>query len=248
MCLAVFSWQPQSQYPLTVVANRDEFRARPTQAMHWWSNEILAGKDLQAGGTWLGLNRQNKFALLTNIRPGYIGMKRELSRGELVTKFLSSECSIETFHESITPKINDYAGFNLLLCDGKRLFWFSSTNPSGRFLNPGIYGLSNDALDTPWPKLNEAKQQLHDQLPKVQNTLTAHSVLCSTEPAPKEQLPNTGVPIEWEAKLSSQCILGEEYGTRCRSHIVQDATGLTRVCEQQIDLNGNITHTNQWAF
>lgn len=248
MCLAVLSWQPNSEFPLTVVANRDEFRARPTQAMHWWKNGILAGKDLQAGGTWLGVNQSRRFALLTNIRPGYIGVKAERSRGELVTQFLTQDVSIEHFQKSIQPKIAHYAGFNLLLGDGERLFWFSSDHPDGKFLAPGIYGLSNDALNTGWPKLDLAKQQLSEQLESVQHTLTQHTVLQSTAQASSHRLPNTGLSPEWEAMLSAQCILGESYGTRSRSHIVQNKLGELRICEQQINSQGHITASAQWVI
>jgi len=161
MCLAVFSWQPGSAVPLNLVANRDEFRQRPTQAMHWWPDRtLLAGKDLQAGGTWLGFNRRGYFALLTNIRPGFIGASSAFSRGDLVRDFLQGCASIEAYHRAILPRLNDYGGFNLVLGDARRLFYFSSIHPSGQWLAPGIHGLSNDSLNTPWPKTVLAKQQM----------------------------------------------------------------------------------------
>lgn len=248
MCLAVIAWYPNTDIPLTVVANRDEFRARPTQAMHWWPEEILAGKDLQAGGTWLGFNKRQRFALLTNIRPGYIGVTRPKSRGDLVTQFLTTDLGIAEFQKQVVSTIDQYAGFNLILGDGEQLFWFSSDVPEGKPLTPGIYGLSNDSLNTHWPKVSLAKQQLEQQLALVQNTLTDHSVLQSTCVAKPELLPETGLSPEWEAMLSAQCIAGEQYGTRCRSHFTQTKQGEFWVCEQQVNQQGVITDSMQWRF
>ncbi|MFQ3230625.1 NRDE family protein [Reinekea sp.] len=248
MCLAVIAWYPDTETPLTVVANRDEFRARPTQAMHWWPENILAGKDLQAGGTWLGFNKQQRFALLTNIRPGYIGVTRPKSRGDLVTQFLTSELGIAEFQNKVATCIDQYAGFNLILGDGKQLFWLSSNEPEGKQLSPGIYGLSNDALDTAWPKVTLAKQQLNLQLSLVQSSLTEHKVLQSTDLAKPELLPDTGLSPEWESMLSAQCIAGEQYGTRCRSHFVQNMQGEFWVCEEQINQQGMVTDSEQWRF
>ena len=249
MCLAVLEWSPESDFPLIAVANRDEFRARPTAPMRWWENAtILAGQDLEAGGTWLGLNKQRKFALLTNIRPGFVGVKGELSRGQLVSDYLSSNQTIETYHQTIAKNIDRYAGFNLILSDGERLFWFSSTNSRGTWLKPGIHALSNDSLNTPWPKLLMAKQQIAEQRHLLISTLTKHTILQSPIRAKNEELPDTGVPIEWEQKLSAQTIDGTDYGTRCRSHIVIRRQNQVQVAEQQIDENGNIVATQQFAF
>jgi uncharacterized protein with NRDE domain len=214
--------------------------------MHWWPEDILAGKDLQAGGTWLGVNRKKRFALLTNIRPGYVGVVGKKSRGDLITQYLTSNLDMESFQQSVEAELSEYAGFNLLLSDGKQLCWFSSTSPKGKILSAGIYGLSNDSLDTRWPKVELAKLQLEKQLRKVQSTLVDHTVLQSFEVAAPSELPRTGVPQQWESLLSAQCITGQDYGTRTRSHIIQRKSGEFWICEQQIDEHGNVTSASEW--
>ena len=260
MCLAVFSWQPGADSVLQLVANRDEFRERPTSAMHWWpDNTILAGKDEVAGGSWLGANKLGHFALLTNIRPGFIGYQATRSRGDLVRNFLSYQLNntqlnntqlnspqlsrtqtIEQYHQSVITEIEAYGGFNLLLGDGERLFWFSSTNPQGRWLEAGIYGLSNDSLNTPWPKTELAKQQMQAFLESGKTTLQQSEILTSTNVFADHQLPKTGVPIEWERKVSAQTITDEQYGTRCRTYL-DWRNARFNITEQQIDSQANIS-------
>ncbi|WP_320822279.1 NRDE family protein [Reinekea sp.] len=241
MCLAVFSWQPGSAVPLRLVANRDEFRQRPTLAMHWWpDHDLLAGKDLQAGGTWLGFNRRGAFALLTNVRPGFIGLSSALSRGDLVREFLHGSDSIESYHRGVQARLGDYGGFNLVLGDGQRLFYFSSVHSSGQWLAPGIHGLSNDSLNTPWPKTELAKQQMRDWGEASLPTVAQQSILTSTEIVARQQLPSTGVPLAWEQTLSAQTIVGEDYGTRCRTLARQLRSGAFEVIEQQLDAQGQI--------
>lgn len=220
MCLVALHWDPQAEVPLVLVANRDEFRARPTEAMHWWTDEsipMLAGRDLQAGGTWFAIDRNANFALITNIRPGYVGAAAGLSRGALPHQFLQSGGDIERFHSQLLPSIAKYGGFNLLLGNRDRLFWFSSDHPQGRWLDAGVHVLSNDALDTPWPKAELARQQIRAALPKLELGTVDVPVLTSTARFPESELPQTGVPPEWESLLSAQTILGEKYGTRSRT-------------------------------
>lgn len=248
MCLAVFSWQPNTSAPLTVVANRDEFRDRPTAPMHWWADaDILAGKDLKAGGTWLGFNRSGLFALLTNIRPGFIGHEATKSRGNLIRKFLLENQSIEHFHQAIMLDIELYGGFNLILGDMQRLFWFSSTMPEGQWLQPGIYGLSNDSLDTPWPKTILAKQQMQSFIDQQGQSLLQSDILRAVDTAEDSRLPQTGVPLEWERLLSAQTITSEQYGTRCRTY-VQSKNGVLDIIEQQLADSGEITASSQFQL
>ncbi len=250
MCLAVIEWSPTSTTPLKIIANRDEFRNRPSDAMHWWfGDELLAGKDLQAGGTWLGFNRNKDFALLTNIRPGFVGVQRPRSRGQLVSEFLTGDFSIEHYHQRVIAELDSYGGFNLVLFSQQRLFWFSSHCPQGQWLTPGIHALSNDSLNTPWPKVELAKQQMKDQSAKIStNQLTGHSVLHSTAQASQQSLPSTGVPLEWEKILSAQTIIGSEYGTRCRTNIVIDEHTTVRVVEEQINEHGTISSSQYFEF
>ncbi|WP_320823615.1 NRDE family protein [Reinekea sp.] len=249
MCLAVFSWQPGSAVPLKLVANRDEFRQRPTQAMHWWPDQdLLAGKDLQAGGTWLGFNRRGAFALLTNIRPGFIGLSSALSRGDLVREFLHGRTGIEAYHRSVRARLDDYGGFNLVLGDGQRLFYFSSVHPTGQWLAPGIHGLSNDSLNTPWPKTELAKQQMCAWHEAGLQAKARQTILTSTALAPSHQLPSTGIPLDWEQSLSAQTIVGDDYGTRCRTLARQLRSGAFEVIEHQLDAQGQIITSAQFSL
>lgn len=244
MCLMVLNWRPDHDWPLLLVANRDEFRERPTKAMHWWpgaaaDGDILAGKDLKAGGTWLAIDQGGRFALLTNIRPGYVGQSGQRSRGELPIEFLRSGRGIEPFHRDLKEALSAYSGFNLVLGDGERLFWFSSNHPDGRWLEPGIHTLSNDALDTPWPKTRQARRQMEAQTESFERAaLDELDILTDRQTAPDHELPETGVPLEWERQLSAQTITGERYGTRCRTWLRVDRHGYLGAKEVQLDASG----------
>lgn len=241
MCLAVISWQPNSNRPLTVVANRDEFRERPTAPMHWWADgDILAGKDLKAGGSWLGFNQSGMFALLTNIRPGFVGHQADKSRGNLVRRFLLENQTIEQFHQSVMFDIELYGGFNLILGDMERLFWFNSSLPEGQWLQAGTYGLSNDSLDTPWPKTTLAKQQMTEYLQTPGVSLIDTDILKSDIIFEDSRLPQTGVPLEWERLISAQTITNEQYGTRSRTYI-ESENGFLSITEQQLNEAGDET-------
>ena len=219
MCLVALNWDPEADLPLTLIANRDEFRARPTMPMHWWPDQrvdMLAGKDLQAGGTWFAIDRAGRFALVTNIRPGYVGKSATLSRGALPVDFIQSGGDIAAFHAQIVDDIPQYGGFNLLLGDLEQLFWFSSDRPEGCQLKPGVHVLSNDALNTPWPKVELAREQMRASIEHFRSGEIDLDVLASTSPFPHEELPQTGVSADWESKLSAQTIVGSDYGTRSR--------------------------------
>jgi len=237
MCLVVLHWDPEAPLALVLVANRDEFRQRPTQPMHWWQDQqvpMLAGKDLKAGGTWFAIDPAGRFALITNIRPGYVGKSAPLSRGELPTRFIQSGADIDSFHRSLLPQIDQYGGFNLILGDADRLFWFSSDNPEGSELEPGVQVLSNDSLNTPWPKAELAREQMKQELVTFERGQISEKVLGSTQRFANELLPKTGVPMEWESMLSAQTIIGEEYGTRSRSWLRISKAGDVRLTEAQL--------------
>ena len=228
MCLVVLNWEPGADVPLVLVANRDEFRARPTETMHWWSDQaipMLAGRDLQAGGTWFAVDRASNFALITNIRPGYVGKAAGLSRGALPTRFIQTGADTRRFHQELLPQIDEYGGFNLLLGNREQLFWFSSDHPEGRWLEPGVHALSNDALDTPWPKVGLAKQQMHDSVRLLK-----------------------AVPAEWESLLSAQTILGKEYGTRARTWLRLYQNNRISVTEAQYSPEGERNSLQQFNW
>lgn len=227
-------------YPCLIAANRDEFHARPTEAAHWWLDEprILAGRDLTAGGTWLGITRTGRFAALTNYRSS--GQHREdaPSRGALVASILASTDSTAPWLERLRRIGSDYNGFNVIFCDGTRLGIFESASGAGRELEPGIYGLSNHLLDTPWPKVRNAKNRLAGALSQISDAAPLLALLRDDRPAADDELPRTGVSVEWERLLSSAFIRASGYGTRSSTVIRIDRFGQAWFDEWSWDASG----------
>lgn len=260
MCLCAVNYRPGHDWPLLLTANRDEFLDRPAEAMHWWEPSVphdapvLAGRDLKAGGTWLAVDAKGRIAMLTNIRPGYLGKTGQRSRGELPLAFLRQSHDISTFHQSLLPDIDQYAGFNLVLFDATGLFWFSSDHPNGQWLAPGIHGLSNDALNTPWPKVELARAQMaahHARLeimPWQPADLANLPILADPHTQSDEQLPDTGVPRDWERILSAQTITSEHYASRCRTWIALHRSGLMQVSEAQLSPEGAVNEPQQFSL
>jgi uncharacterized protein with NRDE domain len=217
MCLVLIAWRGDASYPCVIAANRDELHSRPTAAAHWWPSQppILAGQDLQAGGTWLGVTRAGRFAALTNYRDPEQRREAAPSRGTLVTSILKSGDTTQQSLDHLREVGGSYNGFNLIFSDGERLAVYESVLGAGRELGPGIYGLSNHLLDTPWPKVQTAKSRLSLALAESASTEAALALLRDDEPAPDEQLPRTGVGVQWERLLSSAFVRAPDYGTRC---------------------------------
>ncbi|AHL73874.1 hypothetical protein CH92_01700 [Stutzerimonas stutzeri] len=233
MCLIVFSWRPSHALPLIVAANRDEFHARPSLPLAAWEDapHIIAGRDLQAGGTWMGIGTAGRFAALTNIRaPGMpIGAR---SRGELPERYLRSELSPQAYLTEVTGHLQHYSGFNLLVGDARELWYLNSAMGTPEQLPAGTYGLSNAALDTPWPKLVRARSALQECL-YTPVTETLLQLLGDSQPAADAELPSTGVPYEWEKRLSSVFIAGADYGTRASTVLIRRADGSTELTERR---------------
>lgn len=217
MCLVLVAWRGSVQYPCVVAANRDELHSRPTAPAHWWQTQpdILGGQDLMAGGTWLGVTRGGRFAALTNYRDPEQRREGTPSRGTLVSSILKSDASTAQTLDYLRDVGTEYNGFNLIFSDGERLAVHESVRGTGRELGPGIYGLSNHLLDTPWPKVQNAKSRLSDALRDLGNTTAVLDLLRDTEPAPDDQLPRTGVSLQWERLVSSAFVRAPDYGTRC---------------------------------
>jgi uncharacterized protein with NRDE domain len=226
MCLVLIAWRGHVKYPCVVAANRDELHSRPAAPAHWWPSRprILAGQDLSAGGTWLGMTPTGRFAALTNYRDPEQRRPGTPSRGTLVTSFLMSSDSIERSLEHFGTAGPSYNGFSLLFSDGERLAIYESARGSGRILGPGIYGLSNHLLDTPWPKVQTAKSRLTTALADLDTTDAVLALLRDEAPAPDDQLPRTGVSLEWERLLSSAFVRAPDYGTRCSTVLRIDAS------------------------
>ncbi|MFT4650660.1 MAG: hypothetical protein ACI8XX_000481 [Polaribacter sp.] len=239
MCLILFAFEQSEGYPLIVISNRDEFYARPTRAAHWWddSPNTFGGRDLEAQGTWMGVNKQGRFAAVTNVRePGRKQISKR-SRGDLTREFLTGSESVRQFLARIAAQQDDYAGFNLVigeaLTGGNHELWsYSNRQPGMRKLKPGFYGVSNGYFDEAWPKLALGKIELEQALSTDAEDDTFLDIMSSEQIAPDEQLPTTGVPLEKERRLSSRFIKLPDYGTR--------ATSLVRFSNQ-----GTISFTEQ---
>ncbi len=222
MCVILFSYQPNSSTPLILGANRDEFFIRPTADACFWQDypHVLAGRDLQAGGTWLGISREGRFAAITNVREPSVIVEDPRSRGELTKDFLIGEEDPIRYLEKITSQQQRYAGFNLLVGEfsstrAHSLYYLSNRDSGIKELGPGTYGLSNHLLDSPWPKVSDGKEKLKSRLKEAG---TDHSlirqILENPELAEDERLPNTGVTYEKEKALSAMFIALPDYGTR----------------------------------
>jgi uncharacterized protein with NRDE domain len=245
VCLIALAWRAREDYPLVVAANRDEWRDRPTDPAHWWPDHasIFAGRDLRAGGTWMGITRAGRFAAVTNFRDPSDRRTTAKSRGGLVTEFLLSAETPETFIARLSPHAGDYNGFNLLLADGASLWYFGSREGAAREVSPGVHALSNHVLDEPWPKVTRARHAMEAALRDGDPRPALESFLGDATPAPDDQLPRTGVALEWERRLSPPLITGDDYGTRSSSTLLVDAHGTIAFRELGRDGDGRITST-----
>lgn len=222
MCLINFAFQHHPFYPLILVGNRDEFYNRATRKLQWWEDEdfnILAGKDLQEGGTWMGINKSGQFAALTNYRDLNNINNNVPSRGRLVSNFLKGKLAVDEMHQLLKTQGRLYNGFNLIYGDVSALFYYSNVTDQVRQLYPGIYGLSNALLDTPWPKVVKSKAAFTQQLSEPLNPTPFIEILNNTDTAPDADLPETGVPFDLEKKLSAMFITSNNYGTRLTTFV-----------------------------
>ena len=240
MCLIVLAWRAREDLPLVVGANRDEWRARPTQAAHWWPDHpgLYAGRDLEAGGTWMGVTRGGRFAAITNFRDPSDRRTTAPSRGGLVTEFLLSAESPEAFLRSLATRAAPYNGFNLIAGDGKSLWCLASREDGPREIAPGVHGLSNHVLDEPWPKVVGAREAMSTALGRQDPEHVLEAYFSRTDTVADAHLPRTGVSLEWERRLSPPLITGEDYGTRSTSFITMDARGEIRLRELTRDSRG----------
>ena len=223
MCLILFAFQQHADYPLIVIANRDEYYARPTRNAHWWDDaDIFAGRDLEANGTWLGVNRRGHFAAVTNIREPSSMKAGKKSRGELTRNYLSTTQPADQYLQQLAPHDQDYAGFNLMLADRQGIWFYSNRDHGIKRIQPGIYGISNGSFDEPWPKLSSGKQELEALLSGDLDEQELMEILTDHRVAHDHELPSTGVPLDIERLLSSRFIRSPGYGTRACSVVLVD--------------------------
>jgi uncharacterized protein with NRDE domain len=250
LCLIAIAWQARADLPLVVAANRDEWRARPAEAAHWWPDhpEILAGRDLEALGTWMGVARAGRFAAVTNFRDPSDKRTAAKSRGALVTDFLLSNEAPREFLGKLGPHVREYNGFNLILGDASELWYFGSREGEGREIEPGVHGLSNHLLDEPWPKVVRAREAMRAALDEPDPMPKLFDALSDSEGAPDAALPDTGVGIDWERRLAAPLITGAEYGTRASTVLSISAAGEVRLAERTRNADGAVEAVASYFF
>lgn len=227
MCLILLAWQAHARYPLVIAANRDEFLARPTAAAAFWDDapDILAGRDLSAAGTWMGVTRQGRIAALTNFREPGRNRTEAPSRGKLVSDFLAGAMPAPDYLQALSRRATAFNGFNLLCGSVMQGLWHFSNRTEGRSpqrLATGIYGLSNHLLDTPWPKVAQGKSQLAMALAALPQDRPLFELLHDANIHDDERLPRTGLSLEWERALSAAFVETPDYGTRSSTVIRLD--------------------------
>lgn len=226
MCLILFAYKCHPKYRLIVAANRDEFYHRSTVPAYFWEDEphILAGRDLEKMGTWMGVTSAGRFAALTNYRDPTEISEGMRSRGELVADFLKQSGNAGAYLQKAADNRYDYPGYNLLAGDINELFYYSNAEGCLRKINPGFHGVSNHLLNTAWPKVEQGKKGLSRIIEENHPSMVEHlfSHLENSDPAPDDLLPSTGVPLEWERILSPIFINSEGYGTRSSTVILMN--------------------------
>ncbi|MCP4489096.1 MAG: NRDE family protein [Gammaproteobacteria bacterium] len=240
MCLILIALQQHKDYPLVVIANRDEFYARPTRSAHWWDDDpsIFAGQDLTAEGTWLGVNRRGRFAAVTNFREPGAMSPGELSRGGLTRGFLQSDLPAEEYLSQLQADFESYSGFNLLLGDDNGLWFASNRGQDISRISPGFYGISNGRFDEAWPKLESGKQALRRAVSTNQDSSQLMHILTDEQQADDALLPETGVAVEFERLLSSRFIRSPNYGTRASTLLRYTRQGNIEFTEKNFDAGG----------
>ena len=249
MCLLVFALRKHPRLPLIVAGNRDEFHARPTKAAHWWPDkrDIVGGRDLQAGGTWLAVHRDGRFAAVTNYRDAHRERAGLRSRGHLITGFLDADAGAGEYLRSIDG--DAYAGFNLLVADRESAGYLSNRGAGLRELEAGIYGLSNATLDDPWTKVTRTKSKLAELIDadKVNET-SLMRMLGDRERASTDEVQTNGLSFSMAHALTAPFIVHPEYGTRCSTVLTMDEQGRVRFLERSFDPDGTPNGDANYAF
>jgi uncharacterized protein with NRDE domain len=240
MCLLALAWRQRGDWPLLLAGNRDEFHRRPAAPLARWPQGFHAGRDLEAGGAWLGAREDGRFAVVTNHRDPLDAAPRPRSRGDLVVDFLAGEVPPAQFAHALAQRTGEYRAFNLLLGDASSLWYVGSRAGAPRALAQGVYVLSNQLLDTPWPKAVRLRGRVEAALAQVDPTARLFHALADRAIAADAELPSTGVPADWERALSAAFIVAPGYGTRCSS-VLALAPRRGRMLERRFDAAGGVT-------
>lgn len=252
MCLLVLAWKHHPRYRLILAGNRDEFHDRPAAPLNWWQDDqrILGGRDLKAGGTWLGVARSGRFGVVTNYRDLQAPVENAPSRGQLVPRFLTGATSPKEFLDDLRGAAPRYSGFNLLVGGARALYYFSNRGGNApTALAPGVYGLSNHLLDTPWPKLTRTRKRFEALLKQSEIAPEdLFAMLGDREQATGPDLPSTGLPEDWERAVSAPFIVNQRYGTRCSNVLLVERNGRTILQERRFDASGVQSGNSRFEF
>lgn len=238
MCLILFAYRARADLPLVIAANRDEAYARPTAPAGPWPHapQVIGGRDLRDGGSWFGITHAGRWAAVTNYREGLVSRPGAPSRGDLVADFLTGDLVPAEYLQALAPRAQDFNGFNLLVGTPDSVRWFSNRGGDhplqGRDLTPGVYGLSNHLLNTPWPKVEKGRADLDRALHSGADPDTLLEGLLDRTLAGEAELPATGVPLDLERALSARFITGTDYGTRSSTVVRVAAAGGVHLLER----------------
>ncbi len=252
MCLLLFSFKKDPDYPVILAANRDEFFERPTEAAAFWEDcpSILAGRDLRKGGTWMGVSKGGRIAAVTNYREPSQNKPDAISRGSLVSDYLKGNDSAEDYVQKVMLQSHAYDEFNLLVGDKQSLLFFCSVEDNYQILKPGLYGISNGKLDSPWPKVEKGKVALEKVIQESEKPEPEKlfELLADKTLAADNELPSTGVSLEWERRLSPLFVNFDGYGTRSSTVLLIDKQGEVFFYERSFDKAGRVIDTCSYQF
>jgi len=249
MCLILVAFKAVPDYPLLIAANRDEFHARPAQKADWWPDDadILGGRDLQAGGTWLAVHRGGKFAAVTNFRDADASKRSKRSRGHLVSEFLQGTLAPNEYIQTL--KGDDFAGFNLLLSDSRTLAYMSNRSATSGELLPGVYGLSNATLDTPWEKVERSRSRLQELIDGGNvNESSLLRVLADRQKGPVDEVHSSRLPFATAHAITAPFIVLPEYGTRCSTIVLADQHAKWLLTERRFAADGSKSGESRYSF
>ena len=252
MCLILLAAHAHPAYPLIVAANRDEAYTRPTAPAAFWDDDpsVCAGRDLDHGGTWLGISKSGRFAAITNYRQGFRSAPGERSRGELTRRFLQGTQEPAAYLRAVEQSAAAYNGFSLIVGDLGSLWFYSNRGSGPQRIAPGVHGLSNHLLDEPWPKVRRGIAVLESLLSAGETGLKESllQLLADRAPAPDHLLPATGIAFERERALSASFIAGADYGTRASTVVLVDAASRVFFCERRFAAEGRPAGESELRF
>ncbi len=249
MCLILIAFQTVAEHPLVIAGNRDEFHARPAQKADWWPDDsnLLGGRDLQAGGTWLAVHRSGKFAAVTNYRDSDSSKRGKRSRGHLVSEYLQGDLTPNEYLKTLQG--DDFAGFNVLVSDGQTLAYLSNRSEISGELPPGVYGLSNASLDTPWEKVERSKNKLEGLIDAgAVNETSLLRVLGDQDKGPVDEVKPSRLPFATAHAITAPFIVLPEYGTRCSTVVLADQDGRWSLLERRFAADGSKNGESRYSF